>query len=342
MKFNYTNIDIKPINYYTNHILPDHKLSGNVYIDNKEWFNSFMPPYLISGENSLIFSKSNILFTMILIKKQIYNYFKLDQKITSLVTNNLDLERKIAIAHLGVNVSHKFFLPIEGLVTRKDKKDNPIKQTISESEQLKIALQIFNLDSVILPLAIIFKSKLTRSKHYKIATLKVCDLMQCTTSELETTLKILNDKFECSKHMGLNLATDIVTSNVQRIKKTNYFNEIEESAQLIHELIGIITWSKYFPTQGQTKYIPRNYTWTDIVFDIDKDFSPSGSSGSEKHGRLIWYLNNYFKHNEKSKQKVLKYSADFANKIFNTNAREKNLQHYKSPTNFIDIINSSA
>jgi hypothetical protein len=166
-----------------------------------------------------------------------------------------------------------------------------------------------------LPMVVVSYCAAKKTKVYELACIKVCDLMSCTMPELLQTLKLLERKFQCRKYMQPSDALVILENNVIKITNETRLSEVEKAACILQELNCIITWSKYFPISlKETK--TRNYTYTDIVVDLNKDLSLSGSSGSEKHGKLIWLLNNHFQKNEKLKNEVLEYSLKLAKQIF--------------------------
>lgn len=338
MKFVYTNKNILPWNYYSNHFKPDPKIAGNIYIDGKEWFNSFLPPFFtaIMADQMLLikdgvdkgngfnyskhlslvgdlFTEKNILSTLLGLKKQLTDFIELDIKLTNTLRKESNLNELLATIHLGINLADELFFPLEGLVTRKRPQYDFICQSISEDHQAEIALKTFNIDSVMLPLAV--AANQDANAEVKKACMKVCKLMFCTEPELDQTLKFLEKTFRCKKFMPLPLALNIIEENVAKIDTENSLDEIDRAACILNELIGMITWSKYFPISlNNSKH--RNYTWTDIVKDVGLESSLVGSSGSEKHGRLIYFLGKNFNKDNKIKKEILLRSSLLAAQIF--------------------------
>ena len=355
MKFVYINTGLLPWNYSCNHLDPDLKLSGNVYIDNREWYNSFLPPFFLpedigelvllrqrtdSGreadtnrlleKNKQYFVPEKVLETLIRLTGQLNAFYDLERDIWMVVDPNSGLSSLLGAVHFSINLSGMYFFPIDGLVTRKRTIGQLLDPVVAEEAQAEVAKSTFSADSVMMPMAVMLDTDFCSGSDYLRTASRLCQILHCSPSELESSLCFLNRKFNCKRYMSTEIARKIIIRNIDKIHQEDKLKPEEKLALLLQNLSASITWSKYIPVSSGRGWF-RNHLWTGILTSLldmpevqnvglTEKLKVTGTSGSEKYGKLIFLLRYFMDRNPNMKTKILESSYRLSETVFTTPA----------------------
>lgn len=308
--FTIVNPNLKPWNIFNKHESPDLTISGNVIINGREWFNSYLSPP--SFEMNV--SKTKWMFDNLKL------FFQIEEKILMSNQPVKDFKYYLALLYLSINLTQAYLDPIEAIATRKKwpKKYNSYNKMVKISEkQVDSLTNYFSLETIIFPLTVLINQK--QNKHFRLAFNKTAKLLMCSNKDLATALTRINNTFQPKKFMDTDAAFKLITNNVRRIglnicpkDKFNYD---------LQTLSSIITWSKYINIRFRltNDTLTHLLDFKEITNDkyLAKVINPKTSSGSEKYGIAIYCLVYLFNKSNNLKSSVIKKAKQIA-KIVDT------------------------
>lgn len=290
------NPDLKPWNIFNNHRSPDLTVSGNVIIDGKEWFNSYLSP----PPQSVHISDAGWMFD------SLKHFFAMEEKILLLNQPHRDLKFYLLLLYLSINLTQAYLDPVEAIATRKrwPKRYKTINKLLDiTSKQIDSLTRYFSLETIIFPL-IIFNNQNLDSRRSVFN--KTADLLMCSTNALNGALTRINGIFQPTKFMDKYTASEIINNSAGKV---NIFIKPEDQFNYdLQTISSIITWSKYigkrFSATNQTlKYLLNHRDVADDFYLMERIKSKS-TSGSEKYGIAIFLLTYLF-----NKDPLLKLSV---------------------------------
>jgi len=297
------NPELKPWNIFNRLNSPVLGITGNVLVDNTEWYNSFMPCFFnlsdveivnklkqliddngsepASVTNSTIYKEyltliegysEKVRFRQIVdsLKTRVNKYFnKVESKLFLADIEENNITSLLGFVLAGLNLMQEYMDPVETLTSLKSSEvfttlDNKLK----DLGKLEILNKTPSSEAAYIPMVVLLENKY-KSDSLNEIVMYFRDLFEITEESLLESAEFSNNFFKYTKYMSIDVAKKVIDRVANKIYNLENLSPDELAIYKLQQINGIMTWSKYI-LLNKSKTRRRYDSTNNILYDIKK------------------------------------------------------------------------